>query len=546
MSQQVSMFNECRNVTIHGGNFTVVGNAGRMSLEEDYRSIRLGDLNLVSHTGTENIVRSRHSPLQQLARRTRVIIGTRKMYRARVFGSLDTFTAIVYEGQGAAQQMSEALELNVSRHPNFMQLFGVVHSSHMNALVYHDDILPLSHTLVECQRVSPLHAAYFLYQMSRDLACALRYWMEFTDSWLFGYSASPFTESIRVSTGQLCLDVGHYSGNSSVASNSRVPKWAKALPVRASIQSALLPELLNSLAPEDIHLLVAYLKKPVKIISLHHGTVYLGSLHWSPERRDPYSPLAEILYFPTQFTHSDLRLGQWEHVDGASVWRPAIDRYTADGWAGIHIAPFMNERTVVHFQWRVRFNDCPPDEPWKWWLAQANCVFSDGELSDEYFIPTGISFTVSVWDPQDSFLPRRTSLRSKLVDGIYLFLFPPQIELRDGRVSVQVPRTREAYYWAFDHDGEKHLSELDTEEFGVPEVLLETSLAVNSWSLEEYNLLREVYIAKGFDPETSELSQNLGYPLPVVHQQPVKVPLDADTVAVNIHGFPRHGICVLW
>jgi hypothetical protein len=141
-------------------------------------------------------------------------------------------------------------------------------------------------------------------------------------------------------------------------------------------------------------------------------------------------------------------------------------------------------------------------------------------------IPTGISFTVSVWDPQDSFLPRRTSLRSKLVDGIYLFLFPPQIELRDGRVSIQVPRTREAYYWAFDQDGEKHLSELDAEEFGVPEVLLETSLAVNSWSLEEYNLLREAYIAKAFDPETSELSQNLGYPLPVVHQQPVKVPLD--------------------
>lgn len=228
--------------------------------------------------------------------------------------------------------------------------------------------------------------------------------MEFTDSWVFGYSASPFTESIRVSTGQLCVDVGHYSGNSSVSSNSRVPKWAKALPVRASIQSVLLPELLNSLAPEDIHLLVAYLKKPNKIISLHHGTVYLGSLHWSPERHDPYSPLEEILYFPTQFTHSDLRLGQWEHVDGASLWRPAIDGYSADGWAGyvhlfvvvvyriiltrefdrIHIAPFMNEGAVVHFQWRVRFNDYPPDEPWKWWLAQANRVFSNGELCTLY------------------------------------------------------------------------------------------------------------------------------------------------------------------
>ncbi|KAF7368438.1 hypothetical protein MVEN_00166800 [Mycena venus] len=74
MSQQslgVSMFNECRNVTISGGNFTVVDNASRRSLEEDYRSIRLEDLNLVSHTETENIVRSRQ---------TRVVIGTRKMY----------------------------------------------------------------------------------------------------------------------------------------------------------------------------------------------------------------------------------------------------------------------------------------------------------------------------------------------------------------------------------------------------------------------------------------------------------------------------------
>jgi hypothetical protein len=111
-------------------------------------------------------------------------------------------------------------------------------------------------------------------------------------------------------------------------------------------------------------------------------------------------------------------------------------------------------------------------------------------------------------------------------DDLYLFLFCPQVQLQDGHLSIEVPRQSEAHFWSFSPDRKERLTESKAEELGVPKVLLQTLVYGQSWSKQQYNLIHEVQLAKGFNPETSELAKYLDYPLPIIHHGPLRVPLD--------------------
>ncbi|KAJ7633949.1 hypothetical protein B0H17DRAFT_1149839 [Mycena rosella] len=91
------MFHHCNNFTIAGGTFNVWERP--RSPPSDFRSIRLGDLNLLRQIGNEEArtsdVIERRGPA--LVRR-KVIIGIRNVYRARIFCNQDVMTAVVYEG----------------------------------------------------------------------------------------------------------------------------------------------------------------------------------------------------------------------------------------------------------------------------------------------------------------------------------------------------------------------------------------------------------------------------------------------------------------
>ncbi|KAJ7686393.1 hypothetical protein B0H17DRAFT_1204294 [Mycena rosella] len=91
------MFHHCSNVTIAGGIFNVWERP--RSPPSDFRTIRLGDLNLLTQMGNEealtsDVVERRGAALVQ----RKVTAGTRKIYRARIFGNQDPMTAVVYEG----------------------------------------------------------------------------------------------------------------------------------------------------------------------------------------------------------------------------------------------------------------------------------------------------------------------------------------------------------------------------------------------------------------------------------------------------------------
>ncbi|KAJ7686406.1 hypothetical protein B0H17DRAFT_1136956 [Mycena rosella] len=93
------MFYHCNNFTIAGGTFNVWERPH--SPPSDFRSIRLGDLNLLMQIGNEEALTSDSDVIERrgpaLVRR-KVIIGIRNVYRARIFCNQDVMTAVVYEG----------------------------------------------------------------------------------------------------------------------------------------------------------------------------------------------------------------------------------------------------------------------------------------------------------------------------------------------------------------------------------------------------------------------------------------------------------------
>jgi hypothetical protein len=62
--------------------------------------VKLGDLNLLDEIGKYNVVEGHpvhHKRTGAVVRHIKVVVGTRRIYRARIFGSQDPMTAVVYD-----------------------------------------------------------------------------------------------------------------------------------------------------------------------------------------------------------------------------------------------------------------------------------------------------------------------------------------------------------------------------------------------------------------------------------------------------------------
>jgi hypothetical protein len=79
----------------------------------DFRVVKLGDLNLLDEIDKRNVVE--HHPIRRkktgvVVRYLKVVVGTRRTYRARIFGSQDPMTAVVYN-DAQFEQASHNLHL---------------------------------------------------------------------------------------------------------------------------------------------------------------------------------------------------------------------------------------------------------------------------------------------------------------------------------------------------------------------------------------------------------------------------------------------------
>ncbi|KAJ7652273.1 hypothetical protein B0H17DRAFT_1215017 [Mycena rosella] len=177
------MLKNCRNFTIAGGTFNVWEQP--RSPPSDFRSVQLGDLNLLTQMGkeealTSDVVERRGPGLVQ----RKAIVGTRKVYRARIFGSQDPMMAVVYEGSQFEKWKAEAERHQSVRYghpfinsaaynytprslPFVLQLFGVTESRGVNALIYYDELITITQ-FRQLHRGSLLVSEYIEYQMARD------------------------------------------------------------------------------------------------------------------------------------------------------------------------------------------------------------------------------------------------------------------------------------------------------------------------------------------------------------------------------------------
>jgi hypothetical protein len=99
------------------------------------------------------------------------------------------------------------------------------------------------------------------------------------------------------------------------------------------------------------------------------------------------------------------------------------------------------------------------------------------------------------------------------MDDLYLFLFPANMYLSAGHLALHLPPQSEAYYWTFDPEGIERFSEDTSEALGLPLVQFHTLVRGDRGSKDDYTLIREFHLDKGFDPDSQDIAIELGYPL---------------------------------
>ncbi|KAF9259638.1 hypothetical protein L218DRAFT_842421, partial [Marasmius fiardii PR-910] len=68
------------------------------------------------------------------------------------------------------------------------------------------------------------------------------------------------------------------------------------------------------------------------------------------------------------------------------------------------------------------------------------------------------------------------------------------------------------YYWASDSDGHSQLTQEESAALGLPHYHPEVEILMNTWSLEDYDFVRDFQKARGFDPTTTDFAHSLRYP----------------------------------
>ncbi|KAJ7051902.1 hypothetical protein C8F01DRAFT_635603 [Mycena amicta] len=149
-ADRAAFFNDVNNVTITGGIFNQViqqngrepeGTGEGEKDEDQFHRVKWGAIHLGDMVGKATIVERRTT---RTGRVKAVVVGEKTIYQANIFPSAEPFTAVAYNGLDFVKYKEDTIEQQSSFSPYIPQLFGVTNSRFMNALIYHDDLIPLS------------------------------------------------------------------------------------------------------------------------------------------------------------------------------------------------------------------------------------------------------------------------------------------------------------------------------------------------------------------------------------------------------------------
>ncbi|KAJ7807517.1 hypothetical protein B0H14DRAFT_2872670 [Mycena olivaceomarginata] len=144
--------------TIDGGIFTsnITNNVYNPLLEEQpsaFRTILLGDIKLMKEirlNDESGVVRHRSREAS-----------IRRMYSAKlVGGQTGPITVAMYQGGSAEEEWRQLVgKYEAIRHPNIMQLYGLVCTKRLRAMIFYDDLIPFRQFLNRFQN-SPILTTY--------------------------------------------------------------------------------------------------------------------------------------------------------------------------------------------------------------------------------------------------------------------------------------------------------------------------------------------------------------------------------------------------
>ncbi|KAJ7832356.1 hypothetical protein B0H13DRAFT_2429856, partial [Mycena leptocephala] len=189
--------------------------------------------------------------------------------------------------------------------------------------------------------------------------------------------------------------------------------------------------------------------------------------------------------------------------------------------------------------------------PIKWWLSQQHYVRNHLQgILDATELVTSICFVCTLNAHLDSFTLQGTFMADAPTNKVYLFLFPPQVEVVDNLITVTNPPDTEKYYWAFDRAGLDRLTHDVAEDFGLPTVEFRIDLEGGRWDERDFDLIDDFHVAKGFNPYTWDAAIAMGYPLIDIEEMKKLIPgftdqslMDGSDAEVEDGIFYSLGLC---
>ncbi|KAJ7930704.1 hypothetical protein B0H13DRAFT_1858515 [Mycena leptocephala] len=434
---RVSALENCRDFTIQGGTFNVSTTVEQP--QGNFRVVKLGDLNLLDEIDKQNVVEwhpIHRKKMGVVVRHVKVIVGTRRIYRARIFGSQDPMTAVVY---------------------NDAQFEQARHHLHIWSLPY---------IFLRCREWLKYGKAHnfgrWFCSPLRQFSVADSYWEETTGGRLYYL---PGTAWIRLSTGKLCMDVGNgYEPCGDVVPSPRF--WTPEMPSLKLTENDLAGKLKCTLELDEFYSLLTRGNRAfLQISSSTPGTITAPSIY-NPNCNHAHFEPDGFCAIPTakHLTVDDLYIDSWSTSNLPQEVLPT--GWTRVDYPECHSHPFWIAVGLKDYI-----------APMKWWLSQQHYVCDHLQRAfNATELITGISFNCTLNTHVDSFTLQGTFMADAPTDKVYLFLFTPQVDIVENLLTVTNPPDTKKYYWAFDPAGLNQLTHDMAEDFGLPTVEFSTTM----------------------------------------------------------------------
>ncbi|KAF7353207.1 hypothetical protein MSAN_01508400 [Mycena sanguinolenta] len=102
----------------------------------------------------------RLSPQSGVVGRQSAGVGVRRIYHAEICRDPETVTVAMYQGDGMEEEWRQHVAKYESiRHPNIMQLYGLVSGKGLHAMVFHDELIPYDQFFCRFEH-SPILSTY--------------------------------------------------------------------------------------------------------------------------------------------------------------------------------------------------------------------------------------------------------------------------------------------------------------------------------------------------------------------------------------------------